>query len=296
MTALTIEVLTNIFEQALQAVIRLDIAPIEIVSPMVYSLNSGGKRVRPLLLLWILGIQSPDYIKKGLRSAIAVEFIHTYSLIHDDLPAMDNDDMRRGKPTNHKKFDEGTAILAGDALLTDAFYLITQDDLLTDDKKVEIIRLLSQAAGSSGMIAGQMKDIHSKADQMTLETVERMHELKTGQLFLYCVQAAAVIAGLDSLEYSALEQFAKLFGKAFQIHNDLKDVVGTVENAGRAMHSDQKHQKATYPQLLGVEESMIRLNDDLTQARQILSTLEQTTHKPYTSLSVFLDYLVVEMA
>src|SRR5690625_4325257 len=161
--------------------------PDNLKASMVYSLQAGGKRIRPLLLFASYQAYEED-IDKVLLTAVALEMIHTYSLIHDDLPAMDDDDLRRGKPTNHKVFDEATAILAGDALLTYSFEIISDDPLLTDMEKVHLIRLLSQASGPKGMVAGQILDMEAENIPVTLEKLENIHELKTGQLLTFAIE------------------------------------------------------------------------------------------------------------
>lgn len=290
----TLNVLRDIFESTLDQQIRYVMTPIEMLKPMLYSLKNGGKRLRPLLLLAMLEINSMDDVKKGLRSAIALEYIHTYSLIHDDLPAMDNDDYRRGMLTNHKKFDEATAILAGDALLTDAFGMIADDDQLKPEQKVKLISLLSQAAGSVGMVAGQVFDIQAENKTITHEQLANIHFLKTGKLFLFAVQAAAIIANLTASERQLLETFATHFGRAFQIHNDIMDEIGTPTETGKKTQADSELHKATYPALLTLEGAKEALNADLEKARSALNELTETTGKPYDSLEVFLQFVTLE--
>lgn len=287
-------VLREIFEAALDQQIRYVMTPIEMLKPMVYSLKNGGKRLRPLLLLAILEINSMDDVKKGLKSAIALEYIHTYSLIHDDLPAMDNDDLRRGQPTNHIKFDEATAILAGDALLTDAFAVIASDDLLTNRQKTNLIQQLSQASGSQGMVAGQLKDIEAEKIEITLEQLQQVHYLKTGQLFIFAAKAASIISELDTASSQSLHHFAEHFGIAYQIHNDLMDVLGTEQETGKKVQSDAMLDKKTYPAFLGIDQAIVYLNDELKNARHYLTELSENTGKDYQKLNFFLEKLSVE--
>lgn len=294
MTAGTNEDLRSLFEHALDEQIRYVMTPIEMLKPMLYSLKNGGKRLRPLLLLTVLNIQSVDYVKKGLKSAMALEYIHTYSLIHDDLPAMDNDDLRRGQPTSHKKFDEATAILTGDALLTDAFGIIAADDLLDANQKVALIKQLSSAAGSHGMVAGQLNDMHAEDSQISAEQLEQIHRLKTGKLFLFAVQAAAVIAELDQESHKYLERFGQHFGTAYQIHNDLMDNIGTEEETGKAVQGDILNEKNTYPNLLGLDQTKQALADQLQLARQQLEQLSKHSKLDYEPLGIFLEMLTVE--
>lgn len=287
-------VLKEIFETALEQQIRYEMTPIEMLNPMVYSLKNGGKRLRPLLLLAILEINSMDDVKKGLKTAIALEYIHTYSLIHDDLPAMDNDDLRRGQPTNHIKFDEATAILAGDALLTDAFAVIASDDLLTDSQKIRLTQQLSLASGSQGMVAGQLKDIEAEKTEITLEQLQQIHHLKTGQLFIFAARAAAIISELDTKSSLALNSFAVHFGTAYQIHNDLMDVLGTEEETGKKVQGDAALDKKTYPAFLGTDQAIAYLNQELTSAKKYLTELSEETGKKYQTLDFFLNKLSVE--
>lgn len=290
----TTNYLRDLFEHALDEQIRYVMTPIEMLKPMLYSLKNGGKRLRPLLLLTVLNIQSVDLIKKGLKSAMALEYIHTYSLIHDDLPAMDNDDLRRGQPTSHKKFDEATAILAGDALLTDAFGVIVEDDLLDAKQKVELVKQLSHAAGSHGMVAGQLNDMRAEDKKITVEQLEQIHLLKTGKLFIFAVQAAAIIAELDDKSTQLLIKFGQHFGTAYQIHNDLLDNIGTEEETGKLVQGDILNEKNTYPNLLGLAETKQALADELELARQQLQQLSAYTDHDYEQLAAFLDVLTIE--
>ncbi|UUX34253.1 polyprenyl synthetase family protein [Fundicoccus culcitae] len=287
--------LRTLFDSALDEQIRFVMTPIEMLKPMVYSLKNGGKRLRPLLLLSTLSIQSTDLIKSGLKTAIALEYIHTYSLIHDDLPAMDDDEIRRGQPTNHIQFDEATAILAGDALLTDAFGIIVEDDLLSAETKNKLIFELSRAAGSHGMVAGQLSDIQAN-EEADFDDLVTIHSLKTGKLFTFAVKAAAIIAELDEQEMQLLVDFSEHFGRAYQIHNDIMDVEGTEEGTGKKVKKDQKHHKVTYPSLLGLEASKQELKKELDAGKDKLRQLNKQTNKPYQQLNAFLDLLTLKEA
>lgn len=291
MSHLDLKQIRNLFETGLKEHIRYSMGPIELVDPMAYSLLNGGKRLRPSLLLMVIAINSVDYLKAGLNTALALEYIHTYSLIHDDLPAMDNDDYRRGLETSHKKFGEASAILAGDALLTDAFGLIAQDTYLSPEQRVQLIQNLSKAAGSIGMVAGQMADIKGSQEITSFEQLARIHALKTGKLFLFSVQAAGLILGLNSVEYNQLSQFAEHFGQAYQIHNDLMDQTADLEQTGKTGKADSDLNKATYPALLGLEGAKQALEEEIRLAHNILQVLEEETGKPYKALALFLDYL-----
>lgn len=282
--------LRSSFEKALDDYVLSLKTPIEMLKPMLYSLKNGGKRLRPLLLLSFLEVHDPKSVKEGMHTALALEFIHTYSLIHDDLPAMDNDLLRRGQPSSHVQFDEATAILAGDALLTDSFALISSDPYLKARMKVKLITSLSQAAGSMGMVAGQIKDIQAEEKKISIEELQGIHALKTGCLFNYAVQAAGLINGLKR-ELKFLEEFSQAFGIAYQIHNDLMDVLGSQFETGKKNHHDQSLHKATYPSLIGLEASKEALEDKIQEARTALSKLNRKTGKPYLSLTFFLDYL-----
>ncbi|MCW6667065.1 polyprenyl synthetase family protein [Aerococcaceae bacterium NML190938] len=286
-----IHTLRDIFERALKDRVRYTMTPIELLTPMVYSLQNGGKRLRPTVLLTVLAIQSPDQIKLGLNTGMALEFIHTYSLIHDDLPAMDNDDLRRGQPTNHIQFGEATAILAGDALLTDAFDLIVGDDYLSDRQKVRLTAHLSKAAGSLGMVAGQLADMQSDNQNISLAQLRQIHSLKTGKLFTFAVEAGAIIANLSEDIALELVTFSEHFGRAYQIHNDLMDVVGTTDQTGKQTQADAVLEKSTYPQLMGLEGAKQELASELQQAVACLERLSKQTGKDYLALAPFLDYL-----
>ena len=229
--------------------------PGQLKESMVYSLNTGGKRIRPMLLLATLKALNAD-IETGLNTAIALEYIHTYSLIHDDLPAMDNDDYRRGKPTNHKAFDEATAILAGDSLLTDAFALIADDSKIENtETKLKLIAELSKAAGSTGMIAGQIMDIESEGKQINLHSLQNIHKRKTGELIRYAIFAGGQIAEASSEVVALLDDFAWTYGIAYQIQNDLQEVMWTDQARGKLNHSDADLDKNTYPSIMGTNDA-----------------------------------------
>ncbi|WP_217586666.1 polyprenyl synthetase family protein [Lentibacillus saliphilus] len=219
---------------------------------MRYSVNAGGKRIRPLLLMASYLAYAKD-VEKTYSSAAALEFIHTYSLIHDDLPAMDDDDIRRGKPTNHKAFDEATAILAGDALLTYSFEIVAQDDLLSDREKVYLIKLLSETSGPNGMVAGQVLDMAAESKYVDLEALETIHKLKTGELLKFAVRAGAYLGQATDEQISHLDQYAHYMGLIFQVQDDILDVIGEENKIGKPVKSDEGNLKSTYPQLLGID-------------------------------------------
>jgi geranylgeranyl diphosphate synthase type II len=238
-----------------------------VVAAMRYSLEAGGKRLRPILCMAtaeaVGGV--PD---DTLPACIALEMIHTYSLIHDDLPAMDNDDLRRGKPTCHVAFDEATAILAGDALLTQAFEVLAEAGLAEAPAKARrwmtVMRLLASAAGCDGMIEGQMRDMAGEGRPMSREAMESMHALKTGALIRAAVRSGAVLGGVVEGHQELLDRYARGIGLAFQITDDILNVEGDPRLMGKAVGSDAERGKSTYPQLLGLTESR-RLAAELIQ-------------------------------
>lgn len=219
---------------------------------MLYSLEAGGKRVRPMLLLAVLD-EFGVPLEKGLDAACALEYIHTYSLIHDDLPAMDNDDLRRGKPTNHIVYGEATAILAGDALLTEAFRLISSSNQYTDSQKVALITLLSEAAGAAGMVGGQLMDMEAEGKLVELEHLQKIHALKTGALLRFSVEAGALLANVQLEEKKELMTYAHALGILFQVQDDILDVTSDSASLGKTAGKDEAANKSTYPALLTLE-------------------------------------------
>lgn len=250
-------------------------APESLKESMLYSLKAGGKRIRPLLLLAVMETfgESTD---EGLKTAAALEMIHTYSLIHDDLPSMDDDDLRRGMPTNHKVFGEAVAILSGDALLTKSFELIA-DSTFDNQSKIRIISMLAKAAGAEGMVGGQIADIEGENTALSLEQLESVHRRKTGRLLEFAAVAGGVISGLDEAELNKLRLFAEHIGLAFQIRDDILDIEGNEIEIGKPVGSDEERHKSTYPAILGMEKAKQKLNDHLIQARELLFELH---HEP----------------
>ncbi|MGZ0086285.1 polyprenyl synthetase family protein [Caldibacillus thermoamylovorans] len=238
---------------------------------MAYSLEAGGKRIRPLLLLATVQALGKDPAL-GLPVAAAVEMIHTYSLIHDDLPSMDNDDLRRGKPTNHKVFGEAMAILAGDALLTYAFQLIAEidDDRLPPPIRLQLIEQLAQAAGPEGMVAGQVADMEGEGKTLSLVELEYIHRHKTGKMLQYSVRAGALIGGASAEQQRELEAFADHLGLAFQIRDDILDIEGAEEKIGKRVGSDRDNNKATYPALLTLAGAKQTLRVHIEEAQRHL--------------------------
>ncbi|WP_087972149.1 polyprenyl synthetase family protein [Oceanobacillus rekensis] len=235
---------------------NLDI-PVQLKESMLYSLEAGGKRLRPVLLLASYEVYDHD-IQKVLSSAIALEMIHTYSLIHDDLPAMDDDDYRRGKLTNHKVYNEATAILAGDALLTYSFEIIANDPLLNDKEKVTIINRLSTCSGPKGMVGGQILDMEAEDKPVSLEAMEQIHTLKTGELLKFAIYTGAYLGKATDMQLKHLTEFAYYLGLIFQVQDDILDVTGEQEKIGKPVGSDELNRKSTYPKLLGLEGAINR--------------------------------------
>ncbi len=236
---------------------------------MSYSLENGGKRIRPVLTLEFCRICGGDPMK-ALPFALAVEMIHTYSLIHDDLPCMDDDDMRRGKPSNHKVYGEANALLAGDGLLTLAFETALSADISAEKKAAAALEL-AKAAGCSGMIAGQVMDLENENKSVGLETVRATDRLKTGELIRVAAHMGCIAAGATVQQTEAALRYCADIGLAFQIVDDILDVTSSEEVLGKPVGSDSENQKSTYVSLLGLEESA-RLADELTA--DAVTTLE----------------------
>ncbi|HFI0977040.1 TPA: polyprenyl synthetase family protein [Streptococcus suis] len=232
---------------------------------VLYSLQAGGKRIRPLLLLTILESFGVELKQAHYQVAACVELIHTGSLIHDDLPAMDNDDYRRGRLTNHKVYDEATAILAGDSLFLDPFGILAQV-YLPAETILALVRELSQASGTFGMVAGQVLDMAGEGKDLTLEQLQAIHANKTGKLLTFPFVAAGIIAGQSNAVINHLRQAGQLVGLAFQVRDDILDVTATFEEIGKTPQKDVVAEKSTYPALMGLEASKVFLEDSLNQA------------------------------
>lgn len=259
---------------------------------MLYAVQSGGKRIRPLLTLAV-GASGTSRNKAALDLACALEMIHTYSLIHDDLPGMDDDDLRRGRPTVHKAFDEATAILAGDSLLTLAFEVAANANLQAH-QLVEAVKILSTASGMSGMISGQMKDIASEEVTITLEQMKEIHREKTGELLLAAVRLGNLFID-DAKMKEAFVSYATHFGLAFQIQNDLQDVCWTSEQTGKETGKDSELNKNTYPSLLGIEGAKEALASEISSCKRALEEVAFTPENQQTKalLVEFLTYLEI---
>ncbi|MCD5001801.1 polyprenyl synthetase family protein [Enterococcus saccharolyticus] len=239
---------------------------------MLYSIQAGGKRIRPLLLLATVASFSKEHTRGCYQTAAALEMIHTYSLIHDDLPAMDDDDLRRGKPTNHKVYGEALAILAGDGLLTAAFELLSISEI-EPTEKILLIQLLAKAAGTHGMVAGQVADMQSEHQQVPLDELMAIHKRKTGALIRFAIVAGGILANQSEGTIAYLDQFAQHLGLAFQIRDDLLDVVGTTEELGKTANRDEQLEKSTYPGLLGLEDAKLALTNEIKAAETVLEQL-----------------------
>lgn len=244
------------------------------IESMRYSLFVGGKRIRPILCL-AAGTainDNEETVQNLLPVSCALECIHTYSLIHDDLPAMDDDTLRRGKPTNHIVYGEAAAILAGDGLLTWAFELISNMEFgsLSAEQRLSIISIIAKAAGSSGMVGGQALDIASENKNISFETLNTIHSSKTGALLTASVHAGAVGAGASKVETSSLIEYGNQIGLAFQIVDDLLNVTSTTEQLGKTAGSDEANGKATYPVFMGNNETKVKAKDAVENAKKAI--------------------------
>jgi geranylgeranyl diphosphate synthase type II len=253
--------------------------PEQLHRAMRYSLLAGGKRLRPALVLAAgeaFGADTDDL----MPAACAIEMIHTYSLIHDDLPAMDNDDLRRGRPTCHKAFGEAVAILAGDALLTQAFRVLAADAPKRDaERQVRVIREVATAAGTvEALIGGQMADIESEGKKVDASTLEYIHRSKTGAMISASVVVGGTVAGASEDQIEKLRGYGQRIGLAFQIADDILDVTSTSEQLGKTPGKDQKANKATYPSIHGIAASQTRARELVDEAVEIVSRLGLNTH------------------
>lgn len=264
-TKLHLDELRETVDSALDGFTRLsDDCPSRLLQAMRYSLLAEGKRLRPLLVL-LAAEACGGRVSDALPAACAIEMIHAYSLIHDDLPAMDDDDLRRGRPTCHRQFDEATAILAGDALLTLAFEVLAKHTS-PKGKAGECCALLAQAAGPCRLVGGQADDILAETGGHSLELLERIHRRKTGALIEVASVLGAVLAGADDPRIQALSEYGRQLGLAFQITDDLLDVEGEEGVVGKRLGKDQDRRKLTFPGLLGMEESRRRAMAAVEQA------------------------------
>lgn len=256
-----------------------------ILSSMEYSLTAGGKRLRSVLLLAAYNIFSNNELE-ALPFACAVEFIHTYSLIHDDLPGIDNDDLRRGKPTNHKVYGEGMAIIAGDGLLNSSFEIMLDDYIKTNNySRIQAFKEIANGSGINGMIAGQATDINPGSN-LTKEKLNYIHEYKTGALINSSIKAGALIGGANDNDLKLLEIFGRNLGLAFQIKDDLLDIYGDEETMGKSVGSDAKLNKLTYPNIYGEKESLKILKECHANA---ISALESFGDKAKLLVDIIME-------
>lgn len=248
---------------------------IELITAILYSVDGGGKRIRPLIFLDLLEGFGLELTDSHFDVAASLEMIHTGSLIHDDLPAMDNDDYRRGCLTNHKKFDEATAILAGDSLFLDPFDLLAQTEL-SAEIRVQLIQALSHASGTFGMVGGQMLDMKGEGQELDLSQLAQIHEHKTGKLLTFPFVAAGIVAqqGLEVLDN--LQEAGQLIGLAFQVRDDILDVTADFEALGKTPGKDVVAGKSTYPALLGLDKSYDILEESLNKAEAIFQNLAES--------------------
>ncbi len=280
-------------EHLMDFIPNIDNKSISLYESMKYSLTAGGKRIRPVLLLAACDFAGGN-IMEALPYACAIEYIHTYSLIHDDLPAMDNDDLRRGQPTNHKVYGEALAILAGDGLLNCAFEAVTKDMMLYFDspekikKRINAANEIAKGAGCRGMIAGQVSDMEAENAPTSSELLEYIHLNKTGALFTAAIKAGLHLGSATPDMLNDFSKYSESLGLAFQIADDILDVTGTTEELGKEAGSDQKQNKNTYISINGLEAAKARL-DELTS-----NALDAIEH--YYDNAEFFNNLVVELA
>jgi len=267
----------QIIDASLEKMIQDSQSSKTLVKAMKYSLLAGGKRIRPVLCL--AACEAVGGVPQdALAAACALEMIHTYSLIHDDLPAMDDDELRRGKATCHMAFDEATAILAGDALLTLAFEVLSSVDFEDGNQaaqRLQVIRLISEAAGYQGMIQGQMLDIASESIKLSAAELQTMHRLKTGALIETSLACGALLAGADHRQRDLLNDYARKIGLAFQVADDILNVEGNPELMGKAVGTDSQREKSTYPSVLGIQASREFSKQLVREALQALETFDK---------------------
>ena len=253
------------------------VAPQRLHKALRWSVFAGGKRFRPALVLAsgkVFGANEEELLK----TAASVEMIHAYSLIHDDLPAMDDDDLRRGRETCHKKFDEATAILAGDALQNMAFQIIADDENLTVETRLKLISELARAAGTpDGMVAGQQLDLQAEGKITSVEKLEEIHRSKTGAMIRFSAQAGAIIAGATEIETNAISNYAERVGLLFQVTDDILDITQTTETLGKTAGKDLQAEKATYPAFYGIEETKNLAEKICDEAVGELNKIEKDT-------------------
>jgi geranylgeranyl diphosphate synthase, type II len=262
-------------------------APPTLKDSMLYSISAGGKRLRPILALAVMESfqKDPEFV---LDAACAIEFVHTYSLIHDDLPSMDNDDYRRGKLTSHKVYGEAQAILAGDALLTESFSLISDNVFLNAEQKVRLLSVLSRAAGAEGMVGGQVEDLEGENKELSLKELESIHEKKTGKMLECSVLTGGIAADATEGELLALQLYARHIGIAFQIQDDILDITGNQDDLGKPIGSDEANLKTTYPKLLGLDGAQKEMENHIRNSLEHLGKINRNTG----ILASIADYII----
>ena len=246
--------------------------PEKLAEAMEYAVMNGGKRIRPILMYMICDLFEKNNCKsygKIKEIAIALEFIHCYSLVHDDLPAMDNDDYRRGKLTVHKKYNEAIGVLVGDVLLTEAFGIIANSKSLGDKNKIEIISKLSEYAGFFGMVGGQFVDMESENKKVEIDTLKYIHAHKTGKLLTAAIELSMIALDIEGKKREKMVEYSKLLGIAFQIKDDILDIEGNFEEIGKKSN-DVQNEKTTYPSIFGLEKSKKLLQEYLEKAKKII--------------------------
>ena len=246
--------------------------PEKLAEAMEYAVMNGGKRIRPILMYMICDLFEKNNFKnydKIKEIAVALEFIHCYSLVHDDLPAMDNDDYRRGKLTVHKKYNEAIGVLVGDVLLTEAFGIIANSKSVGDKNKVEIISKLSEYAGFFGMVGGQFVDMESENKKVEIDTLKYIHAHKTGKLLTAAIELPMIALDIESEKREKMVEYSKLLGIAFQIKDDILDIEGNFEEIGKKSN-DVQNEKITYPSIFGLEKSKKLLQEYLEKAKKII--------------------------
>lgn len=248
----------------------------KVYEAMAYSLNAGGKRIRPLLFLLTYMLYKEDY-KNVIPMASAIEMIHTYSLIHDDLPCMDDDDLRRGKPTNHKVFGEAIAVLAGDGLLNESMNLMFKQCLLGDKNTIEACNIVAESAGAEGMIGGQIVDILSENTKIPIDQLYYMHSKKTGSLIKASIVSGAIIAGAPKEDVKELEYYGQKLGLAFQIKDDILDVTGDTEVLGKKIKSDLENNKTNFITTYGLNKCIEMCNSITSECVEVLDKLNKDT-------------------
>lgn len=258
----------EIVEKNLEKMLKKYEYPHRLSEAMKYGVMNGGKRIRPIIMYMICDLFGESYTKIE-DVAVALEFIHCYSLIHDDLPAMDDDMYRRGKLTTHIKYDEATAILVGDVLLTEAFNIVVNSNKIIDKDKVKVIQKMSEYAGFYGMVGGQYVDMESENKKVGAETLEYIHNHKTGKLLLASVELPLIVLNVEGVKKEKLLEFAEIIGIVFQIKDDILDVEGSFEETGKES-TDEKNEKTTYPSLFGIEKTKEMLNSYVEKAKRII--------------------------